>query len=243
LTASLSWLGHSTVVLDLDETRLVTDPVLSRRVAHLWRSSPPAVEGPVDVVVVSHLHWDHLHLPSLRRLAPGAVLVVPSGSERLAARLGFASVEGLRPGDIVRRGGIEIEATHAEHPDSRRGRARSRALGYLIRGSRRVYFPGDTDLFDGMHRLGADLDLALIPVAGWGRKAGAGHLDAEKAVRALDLLQPRTAVPIHWGTFAPFGLSRLGGSRTAAEDFRAEAARRMPQITVHVLQVGGSLMF
>jgi L-ascorbate metabolism protein UlaG (beta-lactamase superfamily) len=241
-TARLTWLGHSTVVLELDGARIVTDPLLSRRVAHLWRSLPvPELEAP-DVVIVSHLHWDHLHVPSLRRLAAGAVLVVPTGSGRLVARLGFARVIQVARGDSIRIGEIRIDVTHAEHPSSRRSRARSDAVGYMLRGSRRVYFPGDTDLFDEMRELGDGLDLALVPVAGWGRKAAEGHLDPRKAVQALELLQPRNAVPIHWGTFAPFGLRVLGGSDTAAEDFREEAARRVPGVTVHVLQVGGSLV-
>jgi L-ascorbate metabolism protein UlaG (beta-lactamase superfamily) len=237
----MTWLGHSTVVLELDGARVVTDPLLSRRVAHLWRSVPMPELHPPDVVAVSHLHWDHLHVPSLRRLAAGAALVVPAGSERLVGRLGFARVIHVVRGDSIRIGEIQIDVTQADHPSSRRGRARSDAVGYVLRGSRRVYFPGDTDLFDGMRELGDGLDLALLPVAGWGRKAAEGHLDAGKAVQALELLQPRNAVPIHWGTFAPFGLRVLGGSNTAAEDFREEAARRVPGVTVHVLQVGGSL--
>lgn len=240
-TARMTWLGHSTVVLELDGARVVTDPLLSRRVAHLWRSVPMPELHPPDVVAVSHLHWDHLHVPSLRRLAAGAALVVPAGSERLVGRLGFARVIHVVRGDSIRIGEIQIDVTQADHPSSRRGRARSDAVGYVLRGSRRVYFPGDTDLFDGMRELGDGLDLALLPVAGWGRKAAEGHLDAGKAVQALELLQPRNAVPIHWGTFAPFGLRVLGGSNTAAEDFREEAARRVPGVTVHVLQVGGSL--
>jgi L-ascorbate metabolism protein UlaG (beta-lactamase superfamily) len=238
----MTWLGHSTVVLDLDGTRVVTDPVLTRRVAHLWRSTPSSrLEGPVDVVAVSHLHWDHFSVPSVERLAAGAALVVPSGAERLVSRLGFARVLPVRRGDSLRIGALEIDVTHAEHPASRRGRARAGAVGYVVRGSRRVYFAGDTDLFDGMRELGGDLDLALLPVAGWGRRLPVGHLDAHKAVRALELLQPRNAVPIHWGTFAPFGLRALGGSRTAAEDFRDEAARRVPGVAIHLLQEGSSL--
>jgi L-ascorbate metabolism protein UlaG (beta-lactamase superfamily) len=222
----------------LDGTRLVTDPVLSRRVAHLWRAGPlPQLEGSVDAVLVSHLHWDHLHLDSLRRLAAGAVLVVPRGSEPLVGQLDFARIEAVEPGDVVRVGSVEVEATHAEHA-SFRGAG---ALGYLIRGSRRVYFAGDTDLFDEMRSLGEDLDLALLPVAGWGPNLPEGHLDPGKAARALELLHPRIAVPIHWGTYAPFGLSRFGGPRSAAEDFRREAATRAPQTAVHVLPVGSSL--
>jgi L-ascorbate metabolism protein UlaG (beta-lactamase superfamily) len=240
--ASLTWLGHSTVLLELDGTRVVTDPLLSRRIAHLWRADPvPELAARVDAVAVSHLHWDHLHVRSLKRLASGAVLIVPRGTERLVGRLDFARVVPVQPGDTVDLGGVSVEVTHAEHPRIRRWNVRSEAVGYVFHGSRRAYFAGDTDLFDGMRELGEHLDLALLPVAGWGRNLPPGHLDAHKAVRALELLQPRMAVPIHWGTFAPFGLRALGGSDTAAEDFRTEAAKRVPGVTVHVIPVGATL--
>jgi L-ascorbate metabolism protein UlaG (beta-lactamase superfamily) len=239
----LTWLGHSTVVLELDGMHVVTDPLLTRRVAHLWRSAVPEFDRTVDVVLLSHLHWDHFHLPSLKRLAVGSTAVVPRGSERLVSRAGFASVVGVRSGDKVQIGNVEVAVTHADHASSRRARTRSEAVGYVLHGSRRVYFAGDTDLFDGMRDLREQLDVALLPVAGWGRTAGAGHLDVTKAVSALELLEPRHAVPIHWGTYAPFGLDKLSGPATAAEDFRAEAARRAPQVAVHVLPLGGSLSF
>jgi L-ascorbate metabolism protein UlaG (beta-lactamase superfamily) len=239
--ARLTWLGHSTVLVELDGVRLITDPVLTRRVGHLWRGPVPAFEGPVDAVAVSHLHWDHLHIGSLRQLAAGAVLVVPAGWVRAAAHLGFAAVEAVHVGSIVRIGDIELEATHADHAVSRRLGASADAVGYLIRGSRRIYFAGDTDLFDGMQSLAPDLDVALLPVGGWGPSVPDGHLDAVKAAQALELLRPRVAVPIHWGTFAPFGLARLGGSHDAADDFSHEAALRAPATTVRVLDVGSSL--
>jgi L-ascorbate metabolism protein UlaG (beta-lactamase superfamily) len=244
-TASLTWLGHSTVVVELDGGRIVTDPLLTRRVAHLWRSGPtPQLGAPVDVVALSHVHWDHLHLPSLRRIAPGAtVIVVPHGAESLVQRFGFTRVVAVRAGDVVRIGEVDLQVTHAEHPPMRRGRTRSGAVGYVFRGRRAVYFAGDTDLFDGMRELARDLDVALVPISGWGPTLSAGHLDPHTAVKALELLQPRVAVPIHWGTFAPLGLAMLGGSRTAAEDFRDEAVRRVPDVDVQLLQVGATLSF
>jgi L-ascorbate metabolism protein UlaG (beta-lactamase superfamily) len=241
-TAAVTWLGHSTVVIELDGTRVVTDPLLSRRITHLWRFEPvPAFEARADVVAVSHVHWDHLHAGSLARLAAGAAIVVPRGSERLVSRLGFERVVGVRRGDVVPFGAIEIEITHADHGSLRRGRTRSDAVGFVFRGTRHVYFAGDTDVFDEMSELAGTLDAALLPVAGWGHSLPPGHLDVAKAVRVLELMQPRIAVPIHWGTLAPFGVRRLGGSDTVAEDFRAEAAERVPHIDVRVLRIGDTL--
>ena len=76
------------------------------------------------------------------------------------------------------------------------------ALGYVVSGSQQVYFAGDTDLFAGMSALAGALDVALLPVAGWGPKVDAGHLDPLRAAKSLPLLKPRIAVPIHWGTYS-----------------------------------------
>ena len=234
-SAELTWLGHSTVVLDLDGTRVVTDPVLSRRVAHLWRKQPaPPVES-ADVVAVSHLHWDHFDRRSLTRIARGSVLLLPAGSEGRVAGVGAERVVGVRPGDVVELDGLDAYVTPAEHSPG--------AVGYVLRGSRRVYFAGDTDVFDGMRELSDGLDVALLPIAGWGRTAPAGHLDVRGAVRALELLHPRIVVPIHWGTYAPFGLKRLSARHDVAEEFAAEAERRVPNVGVRVLPLGGSLSF
>jgi L-ascorbate metabolism protein UlaG (beta-lactamase superfamily) len=244
MRASLTWLGHSTVVLELGGTRIVTDPVLTRRVIHLRRLEPlPDTVEPADVVAVSHLHWDHFHVPSLRTLGTGGVLLVPSGAERAVARLGYARVVGVRAGDSLDLDGLEVEVTHAEHAPSRRGRALVQPVGYVLRAAQRVYFAGDTDLFDGMGDIGGQgLDVAVLPVAGWGRNLPAGHLNPSSAVSALELLRPRRAVPVHYGTLAPLGLARLGGSPTAAEDFRAEAASRVPDVQIDVLSIGETLV-
>lgn len=232
--AGLTWLGHSTVVIDLDGIRVVTDPVLTRRVAHLWRTGPAPHAGPADIVAVSHLHWDHFHKRSLARVARNALLVVPEGSERRVAHLGAARVVGVKAGTVVEHGGITLQVTRAEHtPD---------AVGYLLAGSRRVYFAGDTDVFDGMREFSDGLDVALVPIAGWGRTVPAGHLDAHGAVQALELLRPRVAIPIHWGTFAPFGVRALSTRGNAVEDFEVEAAQRVPEVTIHVLEPGGSVV-
>src|SRR4029453_13253443 len=134
-----------TVVVDLDGIRVVTDPVLTRRVAHLWRTGPVPDPGPADLVAVSHLHWDHFHKRSLARVARNALLVVPEGSERRVAHLGAARVVGVKAGTVREHGGITLQVTRPEPtPD---------AVGYMLAGSRRVYFAGDTDVFDGMREL------------------------------------------------------------------------------------------
>jgi L-ascorbate metabolism protein UlaG (beta-lactamase superfamily) len=164
----------------------------------------------LDAVLLSHLHRDHFDPGSLRRVVAGGVpLIVPAGTGGFFERRGFAGVVELAPGESHRVGPLRVTATPAIHQIGGRGVAAA-PDGYLVEGSRRVYFAGDTDLFDEMARLGqGGLDLALLPVWGWGPTLGPGHMDPERAARAASILAPRLVVPIHWGTLYPAGLGRL----------------------------------
>lgn len=231
--------------MDLDDVRLLTDPLLSTRVAHLRRVVPPPVvpEG-LDAVLVSHLHRDHAHLPSLRRVARGRRVLAPAGSAALLARSGAAEVVEMTAGDRSRVGAVEVRAVHAEHDGRRRpGAPPTPALGYLVSGSQRVYFAGDTDLFPGMADLAPGLDVALLPIWGWGPTLGPGHLDPLRAAEALTMLRPRLAVPIHWGTYAPTVMWRAFRRSFLARpphDFVRAARRLAPDVRVRVLAPGGS---
>jgi L-ascorbate metabolism protein UlaG (beta-lactamase superfamily) len=235
---SVTWLGHATVVIELDGERIVTDPVLRRRVAHLWRDRAAPAPGDATGVLLSHLHYDHLDLPSLRTFARDLPVVLPRGGAGLLR--GFADVREIVPGDSVEIGRLRVDAVEAAH-DGRRYPAgpRGPALGYVLRGSRSIYFAGDTDLFTGMAAF-APLDVALLPVAGWGKKLGPGHLDPHRAASALALLRPAVAVPIHWGTYR-VGPRGDGGSTAPADAFARAAAELAPDVDVRLLAVGGAL--
>jgi L-ascorbate metabolism protein UlaG (beta-lactamase superfamily) len=241
----LTWLGHSTVVIDTDDGRLVTDPVLRSRVAHLRRhASAAAVPERVDATLLSHLHHDHLDVPSLRSV--GAKVVGPPGTSRTLRRLGLAVLE-LAPGDAVELAGAQVTAVAAVH-DGRRwpvGKPREDdAIGFVVAaGGQRVYFAGDTELFDDMRKLGP-LDVALVPIWGWGTSLGPGHMNPSEAAAALALLAPATVVPIHWGTYLPIGSHRRHGRllRTPVDEFLEEAARLAPRVHVQVLAPGESLV-
>ena len=241
----ITWLGHSTVLVELDGVRLITDPVLRGRIAHLRRTTvrPNVAEvGPVDAALISHLHYDHLDTRSLAALGRQVHVLIPSGGAAILRRRRFAQVSAIDVGDETNVGPLRVRATYADH-DGRRQPfgGRASAVGYVIEGSARVYFAGDTDLFSGMSTLAQKLDVALLPVAGWGATLPQGHLDPERAAYALALLRPRVAIPIHWGTYRRFGLSaEAAPHRTPAERF-AELARELtPQVDVRVLPVGGS---
>lgn len=239
----VTWIGHSTVAIESDGTRLLTDPLLRQRVAHLGRvaaAAPPLAAVP-DAILVSHVHYDHLDLRSLQRLGRGVPVVAPRGAGRYLRRHGFGDVTEVVEGDELPIGSVVVRATPAAHY-ARRGVALVPALGYVVAGSARAYFAGDTDLFDGMAELAPGLDLALLPVAGWGAKLPPGHLDPRRAAEALLLLRPRIAVPIHWGTYRSLALARLDAAalRAPATQFAAFARELAPEVDVRLLAPGAA---
>ncbi|AEH08216.1 MULTISPECIES: MBL fold metallo-hydrolase [Protofrankia] len=328
----VTWWGHSTVVIADAGTRLVTDPVFGMRVAHLRRRAgtrPVAQAARVDAAVVSHLHADHLDIPSLKLLPPTAPILLPRGGAALLARRHPALAERcveMVPGDRVRvaprngtaawlgdaggsadshadngssvdhgdgRGidhnvdhgdgcnirpavdrdidhgggvavaaGLDVLAVPAEHDGSRGpwSRHRGPALGFVVTGSQTVWFAGDTALHDAMADLAPlGLDLALVPVGGWGPNLGPGHLDPAGAIEAVRrTLGPRplpaqavaeaaavgVAVPIHYGTFWSVGFDRVRPDRfhePGREFARLAAAAADLPAEVRVLAHGESL--
>jgi L-ascorbate metabolism protein UlaG (beta-lactamase superfamily) len=239
----VTYVGHATVLLELDGVRLITDPVLRSWVGPLRRQGAPPAHGivdDVDAVLISHLHSDHADLPSLRRFRRDVPMLVPPGGRTFFERQGFVAVSELAAGESRQVKGIDLTATEATHSVKRRSVAETEAIGFLVSGTRRIYFAGDTDLFDGMEALKGGLDLALLPIWGWGPNLGAGHLNPERAARAAALLEPRIAVPIHWGTLYPAGLSRLRPRplHLPPYEFAAQMRERAPQVEVRVLAPG-----
>jgi L-ascorbate metabolism protein UlaG (beta-lactamase superfamily) len=118
------------------------------------------------------------------------------------------------------------------------------ALGHdLNGGGRRVYFAGDTDLFDDMSELAEGLDVALLPIAGWGAHLHSGHLDPRRAAEAAAIMQPRVAVPIHWGTLLRVGLDRRHPELLTdpPREFEAQLAELAPGVEAGVLAPGETL--
>lgn len=237
------FLGHATVLIELDSVRLLTDPLLRGGVAHLRRQTPPVEEdvfaGP-DAVLISHLHHDHLDLASLRILGNHTPLIVPAGAGAWLRRRGFATVTELSVGDSARVGTLAVTAVEARHDGRRPGGPSAETLGYLVSGRRAVYFAGDTELFTEMSSLSPSPDVALLPVAGWGPQLGPGHMDPLDAARAAGLIQPRLAIPVHWGTLLPIGLARRYRMRLQDPPrlFAEHVARLAPSVEVRILSPG-----
>src|SRR5262249_43446008 len=148
------FLGHATILIEVGGVRLLTDPLLRARVAHLRRQTAPvdlSVTARPDAALISHLHHDHLDLASLRLLGSDTPLLVPAGAGAWLGRRGFETVTELRVGEVASVCGVPITAMEARHEGRRHpGGPRADALGYLVGGRREGYFAGDTELFEGM---------------------------------------------------------------------------------------------
>ena len=243
----ITFLGHATLRVELDGAVLLTDPVLRPRIPGLVHRQPvrdvePAVAG-TQTVLISHLHHDHLDVPSLRHLPATSEVLVPRNGAPLVRRAGLKNVVEVAVGDCREVGDVRVRVTPATHLGYRVpfGPAAD-SIGFLIEGSRRVYFAGDTDIFDAMAEL-APVDVALLPVAGWGPRLGPGHMGPAEAVRAVNLLRPRIVVPIHWGTLVPMGMHLRSWSYLTQPplDFAAQLRDAAPEVSVRILQPGETL--
>jgi len=244
--AQITYVGHATLLIEQEGVRILTDPILRNRVLFLRRRCPLQLSDgaldDLDVVLISHLHYDHLDIPSLRHLGLQRRLIVPAGAASWLRGFGFSQVEELRVGEATSAGPLTITATPALHPTSRHrfGPRIDSCLGYLLQGRQSIYFAGDTDIFSEMAHLSPALDLALLPVWGWGPRLGAGHMDRLRAAQALQWLKPRYAIPIHWGTLYP--INPLAAAPLflvqPPERFALFAAEFAPEVTVNIVQPG-----
>jgi L-ascorbate metabolism protein UlaG (beta-lactamase superfamily) len=215
-----TWLGHSTVLIEIAGVKVLTDPV--------WgpRASPMRIAGPkrfqpipvplrampeVDIVVISHDHYDHLDYPTIRALAKSKVPFVTS--------LGVgAHLEGwgVQPERITELdwweshqvGGLQITASPSQHFSGRTPGTRNATLwsSFALRSdNHRVFFSGDTGLTteyaDIRARLGP-FDLVMLEIGAWDAAWGDIHLGPENALKALALLGGGAFLPVHWGTFS-----------------------------------------
>ncbi len=253
MSVRVTWWGHATAMIEIGGRRLLTDPLLTDRLAHLRRIGSPAPGAQTaDAVLVSHLHLDHLHLPSLRRVEADT-LVLPTGAEQLVRSAGCwtgGRIEAVAPHGWVQVGEVSVRAMPARH-DGRRWRGSpvcGPALGYLLEhDGLRVWFAGDTGLFDAMQAFGP-VDLAVVPIGGWGPTLGPEHLDPAQAARACAAVQARYAVPVHYGTFWPIGLRRLQPNsfrerfELPAQHFATAIAEQGMSTRVHALRPGQTVV-
>jgi len=231
----------------MDGVSILTDPLLEDRLGLLHRHGDAVAHllenVDIDIVLISHGHHDHLHLPSLRRIRGRPQVLVPKGLGQLVTSSGHAVTE-VAAGERIEIRGIGVQAIRAEHDGRRRpfGPA-AQALSYRIGEGAPIYFAGDTDLCPEMDALAGAIDVALLPVWGWGPRLGTGHLDPGRAAEAVRRIRPRIAIPIHWGTFYPFAFARFWPRPLGdpPHDFAREVTRLASATEVRILAPGEML--
>ena len=166
----ITYVGHASILIELDGVRLLTDPLLRGRVLHLRRSTRLAQDftrQEISAVLISHTHQDHFDLPSLERLGKDTHIILPKETGRRLEKRGFRNIQECAIGEEIELGPLTVQATYAKHRKSRLARdACQECFGYLVRGTHKVYFAGDTDLFEEMDQIGEEARL-IIP---YGRK-------------------------------------------------------------------------
>jgi L-ascorbate metabolism protein UlaG (beta-lactamase superfamily) len=249
----ITWLGHASVLVVLDGVRLLTDPALRNRLGPLGPIGPlgrirpvGGIDAPqrVDAILLSHLHADHTDLPWLRAAARSVPVIAPRGSGAWLERQGLEDVRELAVGSEATLGAVRVTATPAVHDRRRRplGGPQADPVGYAVTGSGSAYFAGDTDLFDEMAELRGSVEVALLPVWGWGRSLGPGHLDPGRAAKAAALIAPAVAIPIHFGTFAPrWPGGKLPDPDAPSREFARLVRRDSPSVEVRALAPGERL--
>jgi L-ascorbate metabolism protein UlaG (beta-lactamase superfamily) len=225
----VTFLGHASTVLEMDGVRIVTDPVLRRLVGPLYRRVPQPLTEPLadpDALLISHLHLDHYDPRSLRMFRRDTPVLAPVGAGLSLRWRGFKDIYEVSPGERLRVGP---------------------SLGYVVSGSRSLYFAGDTGFFAEIADIWPErLDVALLPIAGIGpRMPEFKHMSPRHAVKAMDLLRPRLVIPIHWGTYHLPGTAlfrfRPDFHRRAPFLFMAQAADLEPDVHTVLLQPGEAL--
>ncbi|MFE0735024.1 MBL fold metallo-hydrolase [Streptomyces sp. NPDC058855] len=214
-TVAVTWAGHASWVVRVGGLIVLTDPVWSRRILGTpARITPVGVRWedlpPVDAVVISHNHFDHLDAPTLRRLPRDTPVFVPAGLGRWFTRRGFVRVTELDWWEAAELGGVRFDFVPAHHWSKRTLLDTCRSLwgGWVLtdRAGHRVYFAGDTGYghwFAEIGRRHPGIDLALLPIGAYDPRWWLSdvHTDPEEAVRAHQDLGARRMAPMHWATF------------------------------------------
>ncbi|WP_413560309.1 MBL fold metallo-hydrolase [Bdellovibrio sp. HCB209] len=219
---TITWLGHSAMLVQMQGMNVLTDPALSERVSPVSWAGPQRYGTlplelkdlpPIDVVVISHSHYDHMDVESLKKIqdmnGERTRFLVPLGNKEFLQAEGLRQVEEFDWWQDAKVGELQFVFTPAQHWTARGLFDRNETLwgGWMIQGSaQQVYFAGDTgyskDFQDIYQRLGA-VDVALIPIGAYSPRwfMQLAHIDTDEAVKIHQDLHAKLSLPIHWGTF------------------------------------------
>lgn len=211
LTAT--YIGHSSVLLEMSSCRIISDPVFPDRLASVFtrRVSPmvfdPATVDGLDAVLISHGHHDHMDIRSLKTLGRQRTIILPKGVSTPLRIRGFRGLKVAEPWDEINVGSGTVTAVPSHHFGGRPPwYFGARYQGYVISGEKCIYFAGDTgfdeEIFTNIHSK-FDLDLALLPIGAYHPPSfRKHHMSPEDAIEAFRILGAKTMMPIHFETFS-----------------------------------------
>lgn len=252
---AITWIGHSTFLIQFAGLNIVTDPVWAMRMGFQRRLGMPGLPisdvPEVDVILISHSHYDHMHISSIRRLyGKSTELIVPIGLGRKLARKGFRRIRELNWWESIQLGHARISFVPTQHWTRRTpfDTNTSHWGGFVledVEGSMRsVYFAGDSGYFQGFKQIGErfDISVALLPIGAYEPEwfMTSQHTTPEEAVQAFLDVKAELMVPMHYGTF------RLADdtAREALDRMEADRAKRgISEEAIKVLIHGETLRF
>jgi Predicted Zn-dependent hydrolases of the beta-lactamase fold len=206
----LTWIGHSSFLIGWKGLNILVDPIWSLWLKLIKRMKRPGMQlhhlPEIDLVLVTHAHFDHLDRRTLRKIAALQPIIVPHGVGSLVHNLGFKLVHELAPWESLSVGGIGVTLTPCHHWGARVLHDRYRGFGgfHLKLGSRTIFHCGDSAYFAGFHEIGERLptEIALLPIGAYDSPSKREvHMNPEQAVRAFLELKAKVMVPMHYGTF------------------------------------------
>jgi len=244
---TVTWIGHSTFLINLEGTTILTDPVFSDKVGvsllglttiGLRRFVPPALTiaelPPLDLILVSHAHMDHYDVPSLRRLRRDVPTILARDTAEFMDDLGYTALREMDWGQTAEVKGVRIEAVPVKHWGRRYPWDRDRGYnGFLLtKGKRSILFGGDTAYTERLPAAtnGRRLDLAILPIGGYNPYI-ANHASPEQAWDLFHEMRARYLIPMHWRTF------RMSRERPLEPYERLAAAVNgsAPRIALHAI--------
>ena len=209
MVENITWLGHASFRIQTAAMTIYIDP---------WNLEDAI---PADIILVSHPHYDHASKKDVKALMKPRTLVATTSDTEGELDV---KVKAVRPGDVVDGGEVKVRAVSAYNPEKQFHPRSNGWLGFIVEAAgRRVYYAGDTDIIPEMNDLGT-IDVALLPVG------GTYTMDAEDAARATVVIEPKLAVPCHWG--------KIVGSKKDADKFK-----KLAKCPVEVLKSGEKLDF
>lgn len=244
----ITWLGHAGFLVHIGGRNILIDPNWALWHGPVKRISHPSLTSRnlpyIDLVLISHAHFDHLHLPSLRAVAAGQPIIVPQGVGNVVKGCAFSQVIELDYWKSTELSGLKVTFVPTKHWGARFIHDTYRQYGaFLIQcGDQTVFHCGDSSMFDGFQEIGkhAKIDIALMPIGAYRAPSGRPvHMNPEEAIEAADMMGATNLIPMHYGTFP------LGGEpiREPAERLIQSASRLGWDDRVQLLPEGHTAVF